>query len=102
MIRSVGKLNVMNLISNCMPLLGTADLGMGRFVTPYRTLGDEIHTQEFGLPQDCWSMWKPHSKDSFYVSPFIAGEAEDYLQYIYIYMQYNRVCLMANRATSCT
>ena len=31
---SVGKLNIMDIIPNCMPLLGTADLGMDRFVTP--------------------------------------------------------------------
>ena len=31
---SVGKLIIMESIINFIPLLGTADLGMGRFVTP--------------------------------------------------------------------
>ena len=33
-IRSVGTLNTMDSIPNCMLILGTADLRMGRFVIP--------------------------------------------------------------------
>ena len=37
------------------PLSGTADLGTGRVITPWRVLGrGEIHTQGHHLPQDCW------------------------------------------------
>ena len=47
---SVGKQNIMDLIPNVMPLLGTTDPGMGRIVTPCQAVeGDEIHTQRFPL-----------------------------------------------------
>ena len=44
-----------NLIPNIVPSFGTADLGMGRVVIPWRALGgDEIHTMGHHLPQDHW------------------------------------------------
>ena len=51
---SVGKLNIMDSLPDYMPLLGTADSGMGRIslhVGPW--LRYEIHTQGFRPPQDC-------------------------------------------------
>ena len=51
----VGKLNIM----------GTADSGMGKYITPWWTLADEIHIQGLRLPQDCWVVLRPQPKDSW-------------------------------------
>ena len=53
-----------DLIPNCVPLLGTADSGMGSVVTPCRTLGDAPPNTALLV------VWRPQSKDS---TPFYVG-----------------------------